>query len=429
MVDLTPALLPPLKAYRLPGLELGDGIVYPGYDGHSILNVPSGICRLFGIPGLESLPLASEVLDPLGERARVVILVVIDGLALYRLQRWMEAGEIPALQRLVDRGLMAPLTSVVPSTTAAALTSLWTGAPPSRHGILGYEMWLKEYGVVANMVEHRPITYLSEGSLQYAGFDPLHFLPVGTLGPHFSRHGIEPHAFQHYSIINSGLSQMFMPEVKIHGFQTSAELWLSMRQLLETKSAESMFIWTYWGVVDGLSHKYHPDDEHILAELKQFGQAFEQFLLDELNPAGRKDVVVLMTADHGHITTNPEEPHYQAGNHPELIDKLHMLPTGENRLSQLFVKPGQLEAVREYIQRAWPDQAVVLDSEHALRQGLFGPGEPYQKVHERIGDLLVVWRDDAYLWWTPNKNNNRVGRHGGLSPEEMLVPLVGARLG
>jgi hypothetical protein len=279
------------------------------------------------------------------------------------------------------------------------------------------------------MVEHRPISYLREGSLQAAGFDPLCFLPVATLGRHFSKYGVEPHAFQHYSIITSGLSQMFMPGVNIHGFQTSAELWLSMRQLLEAKCTERMYIWTYWGVLDSLSHKYHPDDEHILAELKQFSQAFEQFLLEDLKPAGLKDTVVLITADHGHITTDPKEPRYQAANHPELIDKLHILPTGENRLSLLFVRPGQLEAVREYIQRAWPGQAVVLDPEVALRQGLFGPGEPYEKVHERIGDLLVVWRDDAYLWWSPNKSNNLVGRHGGLSADEMLVPLVAERLG
>jgi hypothetical protein len=32
------------------------------------------------------------------------------------------------------------------------------------------------------------------------------------------------------------------------------------------------------------------------------------------------------------------------------------------------------------------------------------------------------------MWWA-NKENPLIGRHGGLSSEEMLVPLLAARLG
>ena len=31
--------------------------------------------------------------------------------------------------------------------------------------------------------------------------------------------------------------------------------------------------------------------------------------------------------------------------------------------------------------------------------------------------------NDAYLWWA-DKENPLVGRHGGLSAEEMIVPLL-----
>ena len=37
-------------------------------------------------------------------------------------------------------GVGQPITSVAPTTTAAALTSLTTGVSPSTHGILGYRM-------------------------------------------------------------------------------------------------------------------------------------------------------------------------------------------------------------------------------------------------------------------------------------------------
>ena len=65
MADLTPSLLPILKSHRLPGLDFGEGMIYPKYDGNSILNIPSGICRLLGVPGLDSPPLAEELLKAL----------------------------------------------------------------------------------------------------------------------------------------------------------------------------------------------------------------------------------------------------------------------------------------------------------------------------------------------------------------------------
>lgn len=429
MSDLTKSLLPEIRAHQLPGLDLGSDLVHPWYDGRSIVNIPSSVCQLLGAPALGSPPLASDLLQPLGSSTNNVVLLVIDGLALHRLQRWLAAGLLPSWQRLIERGLLAPLTSIAPSTTAAALTSLWTGVPAAQHGIVGYEMWLKEYGVMANMIEHRPITYHHDGELQSAGFDPVKFLPVETLGKHLQAHGAAPHAFQHYSIIKSGLSSMFMQDVQVYGYQTATELWISMRHLLENNPGERKYIWGYWGALDTLAHFKGPDNELLPAELSHFGQAFEQFFLDPLSKKIGRDTVVIITADHGHIATNPEEPRYQAANHEDLIRRLHLMPSGENRLNLMHVQPGQMDAVREYIQRTWPNQAIVLDAGHALRHGLFGLGEPYERVRQRLGDLVVVWRHDAYLWWATNKTNRLIGRHGGLSPDEMLVPLVAARLG
>jgi hypothetical protein len=44
-----------------------------------------------------------------------------------------------------------------------------------------------------------------------------------------------------------------------------------------------------------------------------------------------------------------------------------------------------------------------------------------------VGDLILVARGNAYLWWA-DKEDQLLGRHGGLHPEEMLVPFLGARI-
>ena len=42
-----------------------------------------------------------------------------------------------------------------------------------------------------------------------------------------------------------------------------------------------------------------------------------------------------------------------------------------------------------------------------------------------MGDWLVIPQSNGYFWWDSRKENTMLGRHGGFSPEEMLIPLMG----
>jgi hypothetical protein len=432
MPDMTTQLLPTLRFNQIPGLGLGDDFILPDYTGGSILNIPSTICRLLGAPELGAPPLREDILAPLenfnSETSgfRRVILVLMDALALHRLVRWMGDGTAPVWKSLSKEGILAPLTSIVPSTTSAALTSLWTGRSTTEHGIAGYELWLKEYGVVANMITHAPITFENDvGSLARAGFKPETFLTEPTLGTHLANHGVKSYALQHHSIARSGLSQMFFMDVDVQPFFTPSDLWINLRHLVEGKPDERQFIWIYWGEVDHFSHFYGPDDERSAAEFSAFSNAFEHFFLRRLPNEAYEDTLLILTADHGQITTSVN-PDNELRNHPGLIHNLHILPTGENRLIYLYIRPGQREAVREYMDLVWPNQFHFIDPAVAVEAGLFGPGEMHPHLLDRLGDLIAITRNDSYLWWA-SKDNFLIGRHGGLSDDEMLVPFLAVR--
>ncbi|MGE5221711.1 MAG: alkaline phosphatase family protein [Omnitrophica WOR_2 bacterium] len=434
MPDMTSRLLPGLISRRLEGLDTGEGFILPEYNGASILNIPDSICELLGAPGLGPGGLHPGFLPDLGgepgtnREVQRVILVLVDALSLDRMQRWMAAGELPVWDALMRDGQLAPLTSIVPSTTAAALTTFWTGRSTAEHAIAGYELWLKEYGIVANMIVQNPISYQagSAGSLSLAGFRPEEFLGLPTLGTHLLSHGVKTYAFQQHSLIQSGLSQMLLKDVNVQGFGNATDLWINLRQLIEVRPHERMYAWVYWGEVDHYSHIYGPDDEHPRAEFSLFSQAMDQLFLKRLSPELRRGTLLLLCADHGQTTTR-KDPYYDLRNHPGLTRRLHILPTGENRLAYLYIRPGQTEAVREYIERTWAKQFLLLDPVYAVERGLFGPGNANPHLMDRLGDLIVAARGDAYLWWA-SKENPLVGRHGGLSPEEMLVPFISVRL-
>lgn len=428
MADLTGERVAQLRNFRLPDFYLDEARVYPDYSGNSILNLPATICSWLGAPQI-----GAPALDPLlashpGQAFQRVILILMDSLGLHRLQRWIQDGIAPIWGQLADQGLLAPLTSIVPSTTSAALTSLWTGRSVYEHGIVGYEMWMKEYGMIVNTIRQAPAAFEgSANSLTKTGFQPRNYLPFPTIAEHLADFDVETHAFQHFTIANSGLSQMIQRGAQIHPYGTAADLWVAVRKLLEAQRSRKLYAWVYWGNLDHQGHLHGPDSEYAAAEFAVFSQSFERFFLQQLDPAVREDTLLLLAADHGMLAT-PQDDYYELRSHPGLARRLAMVPTGENRLMYLHIRPGQVEAVREYLQRSWHGNFHSADATYVMESGLFGRGERHPALGDRLGDVVVFPGDRMYLWWAPGKNI-LVGRHGGLHEEEMLVPLLAARLG
>ena len=114
----------------------------PDHGGGCIANVMGSVIAHFG----GSSPLAPATLLPEKELegAKTVIVLVIDGLGHDYL---MDAGRGSALARCC-RG---HVTSVFPSTTAAAMTTWYTGLPPLGHAIPAWFTYFKEIGKIAIM--------------------------------------------------------------------------------------------------------------------------------------------------------------------------------------------------------------------------------------------------------------------------------------
>ena len=426
MKNLLPTLLPHLKATRLPGFDLGDYAVLPGYHGQALSNLPGSVCQWLRTPPLAA-PLAEAYHQELDDHFQHVVVIVADGMGIHLLQEVLAAdpviGQGPNVwQRLLDDALLAPLTSIVPSTTAAALTTLWTGRTPLEHGIIGYELWLKEYGLIANMISHAPASFSSDlDGLRRAGFQPENFLPLPRLGSHLLANGVASYAFQPASIAHSGLSRMILTDVNVVPYRTQSDLWVSLKGLLLSKTQERTYTYVYWGSVDELGHRFGPQDERIQLECTAFGVQLEQFLA-AYRRVRRQNTLFLLTADHGQIAT-PPRPEYDLKNHPALLACLAMMPSGENRLPYLFLRPGAEETARQYIQETWPGQFRLFPASQIMQSGLLGDGPMYPAVADRLGDWVAIPQDNAYWWWA-NKPNTLQGRHGGLSEAEMLVPLM-----
>jgi hypothetical protein len=427
LTDLSSQLLARLEAPRFQNLDLAPGAIHPAYDGLSLLNLPGSLCAWLGAPNPGHPPLDIAKLDELAEGVKKVVMVLIDAVSFDRFLAWFsEPG--PELDPESDHSLLAPLTSVVPSTTSSALATLWTGRSPAEHGIVGYELLLKEYGLVANMILQSPVAFGGDaGLLQKAGFRPENALPVTTLGSHLAKSGIGVSAFLPRTIRNSGLSQSLHAGAEVYGYSQIPDLWTEVCQRMEEQGGKPQLIWIYFGNVDGISHRFGPDSNLARAEFGAFIDALRDGFVASLSSQIGSETLLLLLADHGQVFTRRDSK-YELRNHPSLARCLHILPTGENRMAYLYARPGRMKVIADYFESAWAGSFTLLGSVQALRAGLFGPGEPAAVTRDRLGDLIAIANEDAYLWWAP-KENPLVGRHGGLSAEEMIVPLLAVRLG
>lgn len=409
------------QAIRTPFEGMTD-ILLPNYDGYGLANLTPTISHWLGGPKLNTPKLAESLLQGFAPRYKRVVLFLVDALGYNQLIRLMEQREAEFWRQKLHGSQLIPLTSISPSTTATALTTLWTGSMPNQHGIIGYEMWVKQLGMVINTILHTPITYAGDvGGLIRAGFDPATFLGLPPLGSLLKSRGIETHVFTPASIANSGLSQMHHVGSQLHGYASESDLFANLRDLLNARPNNAKFVYAYWSLVDSLMHHYGTYNERVTEQFRSFSDAFERVFLNKLEPWARKDTLILLTADHGSVET-PVEAEYDLRNHPDLLNLLVMQPTCESRLPYLYLRTGQEASVRQYFERAWKGKFSLITSQQAQELKLLGHGAPHADLNNRVGDLIVIPRGNAYLWWA-NKANVMQGRHGGLHPDEMLVPL------
>lgn len=434
MIDWTPSLTARLDARTRPAFAGTQRVYAPDYNGLGLSALPASVCAWLGVdaPTHAAPPLEKRLLEALAPAGSFdnVALLLVDGLGLDLLSEVIQrgAGGAPdwrAWGSFPERSLLAALTSLAPSTTAAALTTLWTGALPAEHGVIGYEVFLKEYSLIANMLTLNPASFTSGyQTLLQAGLLPEQFLPVPTLGPHLAVQGVSAHTFIHHAIANSGLSSMLHRGSETRLIYTASDLFYNFNALLETPAAGKRYIYLYWGGIDELMHRYGPRDERVLRELAAFSYHLGRFLADRAAaPDGR--TLFVIAADHGHIAT-PPNPDYTLRSHPELLDCLTMLPSGEARLPYVFLRPGREERFLHIVERTWPGRFTPLRIEAFLSAGLLGnrgEAREHPGLRSRLGDWVMLPEPGDY-WYFGAKPNTLNGRHGGLSRTEMLVPLL-----
>ncbi|MCC7107342.1 MAG: alkaline phosphatase family protein [Chloroflexi bacterium] len=410
----------------------------PRYDGRSLPNIGATVCRLLGAePPAATAELAPGLLPPaLLEGVNAVVLLLVDGLGLRQLEQAAAKGDAPFLASLMHEAArdtpgvgFASITSVFPSATMAALASLHTALPPTAHGVMGWTVFLEEVGAVVEVARLGPAG--RRGSYTdpaLGGLDPIAFFGLDTVHRRLERGGVSSIAVGPVELGGSAFSVATQDGADCRPYYApSSALVLVNQALAERRLGERRLIYAYLSAVDTVAHRRGPWSDEQTEEV-----AVVDFLLgrgvERLERRG--DVLLILTADHGHLHTDPALT-IRLDQHPRLLDELLSPPSGERRMSYLHVKPGRIDAVRSYIQRELAGQAAVIPSDEAFARGWFGLGAPTVAARRRAGDLILLPIGEHQLVYVFDPQRPVIpfyGNHGALAPEEMEIPLLALRL-
>jgi hypothetical protein len=364
--------------------------VLPDFDGACLINVvPALLARADGEGGRP----AGWLPDPVN-RARQIVLLVLDGLG------WEQLRDRAAAAPTLTAATGGPITSVAPSTTACALTSLTTGLPPAVHGVVGYRVRARDQ--VLNVLSWRTGDGDARRTIPPRGFQPFTPFPraCGARTPVVSRSDYR----------TTGFSAAHLAGAELYPWHTASGLVVEVRRLLERGER---FVYTYYDGVDRVSHAWGLGD-HYEAELRAADRLVADLL--EVLPPG---AVLVVTADHGQVEVGPST---EVLGH-EVMDDVVLL-SGEGRFRWLHTRPGAAQDVAAAAKEAFGHVAWVRTLEELVDEGWLG-GEPVPAVAERMGDVaLVPFAPTAFLDPADTGEQRLVGRHGSLTSAEMLVPLV-----
>lgn len=324
---------------------------------------------------------------------RAVVVLLVDGLGAEALAARAGHARTLAGAPRIDTG--------VPTTTAAALTTLTTGAPPGRHGVVAYSALVPGEDRVVN---------------QLRGFDDR--LPEGwqrsrTVFERAGEEGVAAFAVgpRHYA--TSGFTRQVLRGARYLGARTMAD------------RLDAALAATAGG---GIAYCYAPELD-VTAHREGWRSAAWTGALEVLDGAVADAVAalgrgrtLLVTADHG-ILDVPDTAHLVLDQVPGLLAGVRHL-AGEPRLVHVHLESRTDPAAAAARWReALGDRAQVLTRVEAEAAGWFGPIDA--EVAPRIGDLLVAARGRTALYRTgDDPGRGMVGQHGAWTPEERFVPLA-----
>lgn len=385
----------------MPGVRAAAGRISdlraPDYAGGSLVNLAAELeWRLAGsrLSARLHSPLAGLIPE-----ASTYVLFMIDGLGARQLDH-------PAAGGLAE-GLRGVLDAPFPTTTSVSLASAATGLPPSRHGLIGHFVLLAGYPLPVNSLRWK------DASGRKMNRRTAEFLPGPNLWERLRAAGAEPITVQPADYADTPLTKALYRGCRFEGAASLDHFVSAAAGLAE---APGRLVFAYYPAVDAAAHKHGADSPEYARALGSAAYLWEG--IAARLPAG---AVMVGTADHG-LAAVPRSGKRRL--HRRLTPGLTLY--GDPRTLYVRGPPDRIEELAAGLPASWLPRERL--------EPLWGPAEedsgggggwssisPPAPVEKPDGAFLA---QDGCALLPGHFDKRMVGYHGGLTPEELEIPLL-----
>ncbi|HKC26677.1 MAG TPA: alkaline phosphatase family protein, partial [Jatrophihabitans sp.] len=368
----------------------------------TISDVLPSAAALLGVPdATDRLRLRERFGD-----VRRVLVVLVDGMGAHLLPAMKRSAPLLASVLAGETGWIDELTCMFPSTTPTSLVSFGTGAVPGQHGVLGFTLNVPGTDRVLTHIAWRDDP------------PPQQWQPVPTWFQRMVRSGTMATVVLPSFFAGSGLTNAAYRGARFCGVERGEDY---PRRLLDELATGPGLVYGYLSALDTAAHVHGTAS----AEWEQAGADVDAALtrLLENLPA---DAALLVTADHGGLDVGPTA-RIDMADRADLAADVRVV-AGEPRVRYLHTVPGAAGDVLDRWRAALDERAEVLSGEEAIAQNWFGPMRDEHRA--RIGDVVVICTGELAILASghePPETSRLVGFHGGPTPVEMAIPLIGLR--
>lgn len=410
----------------------GAKIRIPDYDGNCITQLPAFFQNT--LLNNRDNPLTQEIVNKVPLKGlKNIVFFLVDA---FDAKQWKIYKPIyRALQRFEQDGYLGELDSVFPSSTPVALNTLHTnGLLPAQHGLIDWWLYVEEIDKIIATLPFAAMGSEERDSLLKVGAKPSILLDNPTTYEQFEKQGIKTRAFIQKNYLQSVYTKAAYKGSELVPHKDVNDLFATLSDELVRPQEKQSYNFVYFDGIDGAGHEFGPGSSEYKQVVKDYFTALDEFFAEANNI---KNTLFVISADHGQVNVNPKETIYLdsiAGLYELFRVSTQgnpILPWGGKREVFLAIKDGKQSEALNILQDKISDNAELVESEKALKAGLFGHTlVKHRHLKSRIGDIIVLPKGQKTFWYRhPNEEPYKLkGEHGGLSDAELKVPFGLLRL-
>jgi predicted AlkP superfamily pyrophosphatase or phosphodiesterase len=347
------------------------------------------------------LPKIKVLQDELSKDYKNVVYIIVDGLG----------------QKILDRNLnktafmhqnnRQTITTVFPSTTTNATTSILTANYPASHG---WFAWSMNFG-------DRTIE-LFKNTDYYTG-QKISDVIVKKQLPYKNFFEKPRKGISTYTLMPEK-ANVATPSENAYTHKGPKDMFKKLEMLCKQNGKK--FIYSYFWDIDNKMHQCGPKSAKTKKMVKQLDKQFEKVVTE--NPGS----LFVLTADHGHVDIKGFVDIYKD---EDIIACLTANISLDTRATGFHIKSGMEGKFKSAFAKYSAD-FELFETSDLIARGVFGPfkGDKYKQF---LGNFIAAGKDTGkMLVFAEGKQKNSKGKtpvnfrghHTGLTENEMLVPLI-----